>query len=76
MNQKHLKSTLRTRDLNVRVVLRHGLEQLKIRVERALSDLEAEEQIDEHLIVNASGLTADIAKWNLIRDLHPYVNQE
>lgn len=45
----------------------------RIRVERAITALENGTQLDEHLIANASMLTADIARWNLVRDLTPLV---
>lgn len=45
----------------------------RIRVERAIAALESGAQLDEHLIANASMLTADIARWNLVRDLAPLV---
>ncbi len=42
-------------------------------VDRGRRAIEAGEPLDPHLIVNASGLSETIARWNLVRDLLPYV---
>ncbi len=58
---------------SVKTRLRAELINHRIRVERAIVDLADDDRLDEHLIANASMLTADIARWNLVRDLMPLV---
>lgn len=52
-------------------LLRNGEQQFK----RALEELAAGERIDAHLITNLEQITGEIARWNLIRDLKPYLEQ-
>lgn len=51
------------------------LKNLKQRVEMALTSLKEGGSLDEHLIVNASSITGLIARYNLVRDLSPYLDE-
>ncbi len=67
------KTRLDIERASVKTRLRAELINHRIRVEHAIAALDGAKQIDEHLIANASMLTADIARWNLVRDLTPLV---
>lgn len=56
--------------------LESELKALQHNVNRALADLAAGQRIDEHLIANAVMITALVAKWNLVRDLIPMVDED
>lgn len=56
--------------------LKSALKALEVNVQRALRALEDGEGLDAHLIVNASSITEEIARWNLARDLMPLVQEE
>lgn len=38
--------------------------------------IEKGDGVDVHLIVNVSSMTADLERWNLLRELHPYVAED
>lgn len=53
--------------------IRESIVVLQSRLNRALNDLEAGKHgLDEHLIVNASSLTHDIALYNVTLDLKAF----
>lgn len=52
------------------------LEGLAQNVERALENLAQGKALDEHLIQNASSIATRIARYNLLRDLVPYLEEE
>ena len=60
---------------SVNVNLESLLKNLKQRVDMALKSLKDGDSLDEHLIVNASSLTGLIARYNLVRDLGPYLDE-
>jgi len=51
--------------------LRNELVLLKHKLDSAIARLDAGEGLDAHLIHNSQMITADIAKWNLLRDIAP-----
>lgn len=53
--------------------LEHALKQLRARVNASIEGLEKGEELDPNLIMNASGIATHIARYNLLRDLLPYV---
>lgn len=73
MSFNYAKTRIETEHGSVHGRLRSELVNLRMRVTRAIESLEADDGLDEFLIVNASGITADIARWNLVRDLLPLV---
>lgn len=60
---------------SVRRQILSDLRYLAQKVSGALKDLEEGRPLDEHLIVNASGISAYIARYNLLTDLLPYINE-
>lgn len=69
------KSRLETERKSLNVNLESQLKNLKQRVDMALKALKDGDSLDEHLIVNASSLTGLIGRYNLVRDLVPYLNE-
>lgn len=67
--QRRLNSDRKT----VKAQLTSELKNLAMRTERALEALKSEDGLDAHLIVNASSISGLIERWNLIRDLTPYI---
>lgn len=59
-----------------RLHLESQLRSLSQEVESARKSLADGSRLNEHLIVNASGLSALIARWNMLLDLGPYMDKE
>lgn len=51
------------------------MEILQIRLKQAMSDVEKGKTLNPHLIANAAMLTETIARWNMMLDLMPMVEQ-
>lgn len=58
------------------VTLKNSLFNLKIRTEQTIQALGDGKALDVHLVVNAAGITEEIARWNMVRDLIPYLYEE
>lgn len=71
MTHDRVKSRIQTEYDSLERRLRGELVGLRVRVEREIKSLEKGERLDEHLIANATHMTADFARWNLVRDLIP-----
>lgn len=73
---EQLKARLHNEHQRLIVELNSSLKNLKQRTEMAIVALQDGKALDAHLIVNASGISEMIAKWNLVRDLTPYLYEE
>ena len=72
------KDLLQRRMAGDRATLKRNLQSelaaLAEKIQQAQQSLSKGDGLDEHLIVNASGLSAYIAKWNLWHDIAPMVD--
>lgn len=68
---KALKNRLLSEKARQTVELRENLTNLKVRIENTICRLNEDNHVDEHLVSNAAGITASIARWNLTIDLLP-----
>jgi hypothetical protein len=73
---EQLKARLNSEHQRLIVELNSNLKNLKQRTEMAIESLKDGKALDSHLIVNASGISELIAKWNMVRDLIPYLYEE
>lgn len=55
--------------------LRSALNSLRNGVEQAVAALLEGQRIETYLVVNAGSLTADIARWNLLRQISPLLGE-
>ena len=73
-------SMLRHRLDSVRVTAQRDLlaeiVNLEHRLRSARQAIESGAHVDEHLIANAAMMTSTIARWNLVRDLLPFVEDK
>ncbi len=58
-----------------RRILLDDLETLSHRAQKAIAAIRADECVDEHLITNASYITARLTRYNLVREWDPYVEK-
>ena len=49
---------------------------LEHRLRSARQAVESGARVDEHMIANAAMMTSTIARWNLVRDLLPFVEDK
>ena len=73
---KMLASRLKVDRTMVARSLESHLRTLAHEVERARKALADGGSMDEHLIVNAGSLSALIARWNMLLDYTPYVEEK
>ena len=71
-----LLTRLRVESEGTKNRLQAALRDLEHKAQSARRDLEAGKALDAHLIVNASSITEEIARWNLVRDILPLVEDE
>lgn len=71
-----LKSRLTNERKQVAITLLSELKNLHVRTKNAIEALQEGQLLDAHLIVNASGITESIARWNLVCDLLPYLSPQ
>lgn len=68
-----MKTNIDLQEKYLRQRIDHELSRLAGGVEAAHAALQQGQELDERLIANASDLGPLMARWNLIRDLRPYV---
>lgn len=73
---EQLKARLHSEHQRLIVELNSNLRNLKQRTEMAIESLKDGKALDAHLIVNAGGISELIAKWNMVRDMIPYLYEE
>lgn len=73
---EQLKVRLHSEHQRLIVTLMSELKNLKLRTEHTIEALRDGKQLDSHLVVNAASITELIAKWNMVRDLIPYLYEE
>lgn len=70
---ERLKIRLNNDHQRLIVTLMSSLKNLQQRTEMAIEALRDGKALDVHLVVNAGGITEEIARWNMLRDLIPYL---
>jgi len=70
---EQLKARLHSEHQRLIVELKSNLSNLRQRTEMAIESLKDGKALDAHLIVNAGGISELIAKWNMVRDMIPYL---
>lgn len=73
---EQLKAKLNQEHQRLLNELMMALKNLHQRTEITMESLRDGNALDSNLIVNASGISESIARWNLVRDLIPYLYEE
>lgn len=71
-----LKARLTSEHERLINVLMMDLKNLHMRTAIAMEALRDGKELDVHLIVNAGTVTESIARWNMVRQLIPYLYEE
>jgi hypothetical protein len=73
---ERLKARLNNEHERLINVLMMELKNLHQRTGIAIESLKDGKALDVHLIINAGSVTESIARWNMVRDLIPYLYPE
>ena len=76
MGNARLASKFRIEKNSIKHQLDHQIKALAVEVARAQKSLDKNELLNENMIVNAGCISGLIARWNMLLDYTPYVEED